>query len=349
MKATATPDLMWTMFLHLGSNMWSKKGERERFAQDTLPYHDTMHCDKEVFHEITEYIAENGINTVVINIGEGLLLDSHPEIAVEGAWTKDELKVELDRLHKMGVKTFPKYNFSCAHNAWMQDHGFEVNTPQYHQFCRDIIKEVIEVFDKPEFFHLGLNDENGENQEYFPVAIVRGPKAFAEDAKVLFDACLENGVRPWIWCDVTVLESFGGFDKFCENVPKSVLVSNLYMGNVSVNFPDAKPEDQRKSLVHMPPSTIYRNKEKTLLYNRLEEAGYDQIPTGSACLIRSNVQQTMTYCNNTLKNKEKILGYASYPLLLTDKDNVYGLMFEVDMFKAGKASLLADGRKVTDM
>jgi hypothetical protein len=57
----------------------------------------------------------------------------------------------------------------------------------------------------------------------------------------------------------------------------------------------------------------------------------------------------MTYCNNTLKNKEKILGYATYPLLLTDKDNVYGLMFEVDMFKAGKASLLADGRKVTDM
>ena len=132
-------------------------------------------------------------------------------------------------------------------------------------------------------------------------------------------------------------------------MPKSVLVSNLYRGNVSVDFPDAKPEDQRKSLVHMPPSTIYRNKEKTLLYNKLENAGYDQLPTGSACLIRNNVQQTMRYCDANLKKKNKIRGYATCPMLLTDADNIYGLMYELDMFKAGKKTLLENGRNVSDM
>jgi len=123
-------NMMWAMLLHLGSNMWSKQGERERFAQDTLPYHETMHCDRQVWREITEYLPSRGINTLLINIGEGVKLDSHPEIAVPGAWTKAELKEELSRLREMGITPLPKFNFSCAHNAWMKDYGFAVNTPE---------------------------------------------------------------------------------------------------------------------------------------------------------------------------------------------------------------------------
>ena len=339
-------NMMWAMLLHLGSNMWSKQGERERFAQDTLPYHETMHCDRQVWREITEYLPSRGINTLLINIGEGVKLDSHPEIAVPGAWTKAELKEELSRLREMGITPLPKFNFSCAHNAWMKDYGFAVNTPEYHAFCRDIIEETIELFDKPAFFHLGLNDENAANQEYFPVTVVRNPKVFIEDANVLFKACLDNGVRPWIWVDTTVIDSFGGMDSFFDNVPKSVLLSNLYMGNVSSKYPSVSAEEQRKSIIHMPPAAIYRNREKTLLLNAIDEHGYEHIPAGSSSLISNNIQQTMTYCKETIRNKDNILGFVSVPLLLTDSDNIYGLMFDADMFKAGKDLLLGNGRKV---
>ncbi|MBQ2766437.1 MAG: hypothetical protein IJF48_05580, partial [Clostridia bacterium] len=337
-------NMMWAMLLNLGSNMWSKKGEKKRYTQDTLPYHETMHCDKAIWREITDFMAESGFNTVVINIGEGVKLDSHPEISVPGAWSKDELKAELSRLRNMGITPIPKFNFSCAHNAWMKDYGFAVNTPEYHKFCRDIIEETIEIFDTPKFFHLGLNDENGSNQEYFPVTIVRSPKVMIEDANVLFKACLENGVRPWIWVDPTVIESFGGKESFLENVPKSVLLSNLYMGNIAPDFPDIEKKDQQSSLIHMSPSALFRNPEKTLLHNMLDEQGYEHIPAGSSHLIRPNMLQTMSYCDKTIKNKDKLLGYITVPMLLTDSASIYGLKADATLFKAGKDYIAGTGR-----
>lgn len=336
--------MMWSMLLNLGSNMWSKEGEKKRYTQDTLPYHETMHCDKKVWEEVTSFLPECGINTLVINIGEGVKLDSHPEIAVPGAWSKNELKQELNRLRGMGITPIPKFNFSCAHNAWMKDYGFTVNTPEYHKFCKDIIEETIELFDTPKFFHLGLNDENGANQEYFPVTIVRSPKVMIEDANVLFDACLDKGVRPWIWMDPTVLESFGGKESFLANVPKSVLISNMYFGNIAPDYPSVPKKDQQAGLIHMTPAGVFRNPEKTLLYNFLDENGYDQIPAGSSHISRPNMLQTMTYCNETIKNKEKILGYITVPSLLTDSASIYGLKADATLFKAGKEYVAGTGR-----
>jgi len=118
------------------------------------------------------------------------------------------------------------------------------------------------------------------------------------------------------------------------------------MGNVSSKYPSVSAEEQRKSLIHMPPAAIYRNREKTLLLNAIDEHGYEHIPAGSSSLISNNIQQTMTYCKETIRNKDNILGFVSVPLLLTDSDNIYGLMFDADMFKAGKDLLLGNGRKV---
>lgn len=55
--------------------------------------------------------------------------------------------------------------------AWkVQSHDWN---KEYQQVCADIVDEMIDIFDKPEFFHLGFEEENVEYQKYYPVKIER--------------------------------------------------------------------------------------------------------------------------------------------------------------------------------
>ena len=220
-------DTMWAFLLQLGNNIWGKPDDISPHPlEDEESYHDYVYSDRETWRKVMEYLPGCGFNTIVIDIGEALKLDSHPELAVEGSWEKEEFKKELDRLRSIGLTPIPKYNFSTSHNAWLQEYGDLVGTEIYKKVCDDIVREVIEVFDKPKYFHLGFNDENSEYQKYFPIKIVRSWGELMEDATRLFDICFENGVRPWIWGDVGTVNAFGGKERFCKYIPKEVLISN---------------------------------------------------------------------------------------------------------------------------
>ena len=91
-------EMMWSILLHLGTNMWRKKRDNETYYkdyEDDFVYRDHMHCDRDVWKKITEFLPECGINTVIVDIGDGVILDSHPEIAISGAWTKDEMRADI--------------------------------------------------------------------------------------------------------------------------------------------------------------------------------------------------------------------------------------------------------------
>lgn len=201
---------MWAILLRLGVNTNAKPGDcRPYEMEDEFCYHEKLFCDKEIWRKVTEYLPEEGINTVVIDINEGVKLDSHPELAVSGSWEKEELKEELRRLRSLGLTPIPKFNFSCAHNAWLKEYAYQIGTDTYRQVCEDIVAETIEIFDNPEFFHLGMDNEETEYQKYSPVQIVRSWKQKTEDALALFNICLEKGVRPWIWLNAKNVEEYG--------------------------------------------------------------------------------------------------------------------------------------------
>ena len=187
---------IWAVLLHLGSNMWAKKGKKLegiRFDEDQgATYKEKMYCQKEIWKKVTDFLPSCEVNTLVIDIGEGVRLDSHPEIATEGAWSKEELKEELNRLRSMGITPIPKFNFSCGHNAWMGEYAYMVGTKAYYDFCKDIIEETIELFDTPEFFHLGLEEEDYGSQATNYIAIVRTHAKKMEDALYLFNKALDT-------------------------------------------------------------------------------------------------------------------------------------------------------------
>lgn len=134
------------MLLHLGSNMWSRPG--------TPSYNETMLCDKKIWVDITSFLPKCGINTLLIDMGEGVFLKSHPEIAIEGTWSQEEFKEDLARIRELGLTPLPKFNFSCCHNGGMKDYVNMVGSPAYEQFCRDVVEETIELFGRISVYDL---------------------------------------------------------------------------------------------------------------------------------------------------------------------------------------------------
>ncbi len=297
-----TPKI-WAYLIHLGSNMWTKKekvltGIRH---EEDFTYKDRMFCQKDVWNRVTEFLPTCGINTLVIDIGEGIRLDSHPEIAISGAWTKEEMRTELARLRGLGLVPIPKFNFSCGHNAWMGEYANMVGTEKYYEFCRDIIEETIELFDSPPFFHLGLEEEEYESQATNYIAVVRTPPKKTEDALFLFDICLSHGVRPWIWAD---FHSYGGAEVFGERIPKEVIVSPWMYGMIRDGYPlEKQNENIRDMLV-------------------LDSMGYEIIPTCSTWSWHLNAKDMMLFCQKN-NSAQALAGFMMAPWMLTIEKKYY--------------------------
>lgn len=295
---------MWAVLMHFGPNLWTKKEEiRPDWRDEECRYQDKMLLDRDTWRKVTDFLPECGINTILIDVGDGIRLDSHPELAIEGSWEKEEVREELNRLREMGLAPIPKLNFSTAHNAWLKEYAYMVGSETYYKVCDDVLMEVMEIFDYPEFFHLGMEEEIYELQTTVPVAIIRTPKKRTEDLHRLMNVCLSHGVRPWIWVDPNNVKLFGGDEAFRENIPKDVLISNFYYGQ------------------------LYKEKfsENVLLYNKLDEWGYEQMPCSSNFDFYLNPRRTVNYCKDTL-NPERLRGFLTTSWLHVIPENYYRIM-----------------------
>ena len=152
---------IWAFLIHLGTNCWMQKGAVADFPrpEEGFLFRDEMFCDKETWRKVVDFLPSRGINTLLIDVADGVCYDRHPEISIPGAWTKAELRAELDRLRSMGITPIPKCNFSSGHNAWLKEYAFMIGTPKHYEVCKDVIEELIELFDTPPFFHLGLEED----------------------------------------------------------------------------------------------------------------------------------------------------------------------------------------------
>lgn len=313
---------MWVYMIQLGANMWGRPEEqRPYYIEEEDCYKEYMSTDREVWRKVTDFLPTCGFNTLLIDIGEGIRFDSHPELAVSGSWSKEEMREELARLRSIGLTPLPKLNFSTCHNAWMGEYAYMVGTETYYRVCQELIEETIELFDTPEFFHLGLDEERFNKVEGYPIATVRAPYKQVEDANKLFKVCLDKGVRPWMWIDSRCIHNFGGDDYFRKHIPKEVVISNWFYRNMY------SPEYS----------------ERIELYKKLGEWGYEQIPTSSTFSYRSNSRQTMRYCKENV-NSDSLIGFMTASWILTDWEDYYGLLN--DAWRFGYAREVIYGEKM---
>jgi hypothetical protein len=160
MEKTNNNKKMWAILLHLGTNMWCKPGSSN--------YRTSLFCDEDAWKNLTAFLPESGINTLLVDVGEGIAFDSHPELAIDGTWSKKKAKEDLKRIRDLGVTPIPKFNFSSGHCGFLGPYSNMVGSPTYLKVCSDLIEETAELFDGPEFFHLGLEEETAEDMGNYP-------------------------------------------------------------------------------------------------------------------------------------------------------------------------------------
>ena len=280
--------MIYGLLLHLGRNMWDPPANHLRF-------------DEAVWREITEKMGRGGVNMAVIDIGEGLVYPSHPELAVEGSWTPEKMRAELKRLRSLGVEPIPKLNFSACHDQWLKDYSRMLSTDEYYRVVADLIKDVAEIFDRPRVFHLGWDEEKEKTQRKTPYMVIRQGDLWWHDMIYTAKEAERHGARGWIWSD----KEWKSKDEFMARCPRSIVQSHWYY---SAGFgPKWEKRDDRKmnEARWAEPYTLCAFKE-------LDEGGFDQIACGSNIYCNTNFPGVVDHC---LKNvsKEHLLGFLNAP------------------------------------
>ena len=315
-------DFSWGALLHFGTNMWCDVlprrwgGSTDEATLKSVTQADHLRFDEGLWRELTGKMHDMGMNRIVIDVGEGIVLPSHPELAVKGSWTPERMRAELARLRGLGLEPIPKLNFSTAHDIWLKDYSRMVSTPTYYKVCADVIRDVCEIFDRPALFHLGYDEETTGHQSQFEYLVVRQGDLWWRDFMFFVKTVEKLGMRPWIWSDYYWHHP----EAFLKRMPKSVLQSNWYYG--------AKFEDAEGGA-----------KTRVQAFIDLDKAGFDQIPCGSNWSCEENFPKLVAFCKKNL-SRERLKGFLSAPWVFTTPGSRKRLLRSFE--------LVADGMKIAE-
>lgn len=278
--------------LHLGYNLWSDVMPIFWKNHPTLELlknrcaADHLRCSIETWRRVTRHMQMRGFNMAVIDLGEGVRYPSHPELAVRGSWSPDQLRAELARLRQMGIEPIPKLNFSTSHDTWLGDYGRMVSTPTYYRVCADLIADVAELFDSPRFFHIGYDEENHANQMQYAMAVIRHGELWWNDFFRIVREVERHGMRAWMWSDFYWHHP----EEFVRRMPRSVLQSNWYYeGEFDL-------------------SRTWPTKYRLEAFAALDRAGFDQVPTSANSRAAGNAAGNVAHCRRAVA-PERLKGH----------------------------------------
>ena len=267
-EAKKSEGLSWGILLHLGMNMWSDTPlDHTKYdpKRDYLRYaSDSLRCDDAIWRECVDTLAAGGIDTLIIDVGEGVVYPHRPELSVKGSWMPDKLRNEVRRLRALGVEAIPKLNFSTTHDAWLKEYGHMVSTPEYYKVCSDVIGDLMEIFDHPRLFHIGMEEEGAKMQRGMSYMCIRQGDLWWHDFYFLVKEVERHGARAWAWNDLADFRDRK--PELFAKMPKSVLQSPCFYGLAEDIDKPFKYDHEKKRLEFM---------------MELDAHGYDQYPVGT--------------------------------------------------------------------
>lgn len=179
---------MWATLVHLTMNMWGSKDNE-------------MYWDDSSWNELIGECVNYRINTIVLDIGDGLQYETHPDISVDGAWSREKMREEIAKCKAKEITVLPKLNFSAVHDQWLGEYHRMLSTSTYYKVCKDLIDEVSEVFGSPKYFHIGMDEEDHSHAVTEDLVIYRKDDLLFKDFRFLCDCVKESGATPWVWHD----------------------------------------------------------------------------------------------------------------------------------------------------
>lgn len=250
-RASKAPAIAGSMaygvLLHLGNNMWgdwtpdqsnipaSPAEETKMFPDQKLNKHGILphrvrgylRTDENIWKEETNLMKAEGLNLVIIDLGEAYAYPSHPELWVNGSWGPEKLKAELTRLRKLGLEPVPKLNFSTGHDQWLKEYHYMTSTKRYYDVVADVIKDVVEVFDNPRYFHIGFDEEIPVALAWRKLMAIRQGDLWWHDLYYVINQVEKHGSRAMMWSD----KICGGREEFLKRMTKGALQVPWYYGS----------------------------------------------------------------------------------------------------------------------
>lgn len=301
-------DMIWAFLIHLSWHEWDDPSSKPWGLYLEPGWKDENETDIEVWDKVIVQLPQYGINTVLIDIGDALQYDTHPEISAPDAWSKAFLRKKLDEIRKLGMTPIPKLNFSTCHDAWLKIYGRMVSTPMYYQVCADLIKEVCEVFDHPTLFHLGMDEETDYYQRNNEMTICRHGELWEHDFEFLCAECEKYGARPWIWSSFLTKFHREYLETKCS---KNVLMSTGYYRKI-----ENKKEDQK-----VLPQDIIGYEQIGVL----SELGFEQVVLCSTFAYKNSTLQMLRLAKEKV-DLSRLKGFMTAPWLKTEKRELHGLL-----------------------
>lgn len=248
--------MIWAMYTEMTHQLWVKK--------ETAVAPNGHYCGEEVevyeaaWEERMAAAVETGANTMVIELAEGPIYESHPELALKGSRPMTWVNGWVRKMKAAGLDVVPMLNFSLGHGNWLGPYARMVSTPTYYKVCRDLIREVYDVFEKPKYFHIGMDEEDPGNSGVRKfMAYYRQGDLLWHDVNLLADEARRCGARPWMWSDM--IWWWGG--QFTSKVSKDILQSNFYYEDM-MDFENL-PQPYKTQMG---------------AYYSLQKAGFEQVP-----------------------------------------------------------------------
>lgn len=318
-------DKIWGYLIHLNENMWPA-GDRDAMLakgwteQQFYDYSEKIRIDWDLNTKLMEFLPSQGFNTVVVDVGNAVQYERHPEISMKEALTKDQLKAFCDQLRALGLTPIPKLNFSCGHDSWLKEYSKMIGTEAHRQACDDCIDEVAEIFGWPEYFHLGQDEDAFRNQAAYSYQHTRAPHILWADRYRLFDRCAHNNARPWVWADEIWNDKRYGQELYTK-MPKSVLLSNWWYS------PDTGKKADGSFL-----------EDEFQGYIWLNEHGFDQVLTCSTWQNETNTEFTFRLAKERL-DPAHFKGVLTAPWDYCYGHHFYPLMQEAVRFGLAKKKI----------
>ena len=333
----------WGCLLHLGSNMWDDfangpddwaKSEAEEKVRPNpfgpsgkrrSSYHSYLRCHEDLWKQSVDRAAKDGMNLVFIDLGEAVEYPSHPELKVVGTWSVEKLRAELARIRALGLEPCPKLNFSACHDSWLKNYHRMLSTRKYYEVVADVIRDVVEIFDRPRLFHIGYDEEMPIAEfNHFHVTVRQGD-LWWHDLNYTIDQVTRHGSRPVMWADAI----WTGRQEFLKRMTKEVLQSNWYYRS------DFSEKKLKWNYEFEKKGGWGETVNGAAAFRALEEAGFDQLPCCSNWAEDPCADAVVKYCKANI-DPSRLKGFYTAPWKMSvpdvgDKKNISATLSGLDL------------------
>jgi hypothetical protein len=154
--------------------------------------------DLAVALDLLPIMASQGMNTLIVDIEDGVEYTSHPEMKRSYSVPIEQMRILADGARGLGMDVIPKLNFSKSgrnlHDMWMKPHWDHVSwlkdMDQYYAVAKDVIAELTEVMEPARFFHIGMDEDH-----------YRSVEQYVDTIETLRSMVAGLGLRTVVWND----------------------------------------------------------------------------------------------------------------------------------------------------